>query len=363
MLNRRAFLMGAGLLGGASVFSSFPKPAISSSRQKWNMVLTWQKVLPGLGTGAVRLAERITRLSEGKLQIDVYGGGELVPAMEVFDAVSRGTVQMGHSAPYYWLNKNKAISFFCGVPGGLTAQEQNGWLYFGGGKKLWDKLYDQFGLIAFPAGNTGCQMGGWFNKELKNRKDLQGLKMRIPGLGGEIFTKLGGSAQVIPPQELYTAMQSGVIDALEWVGPWNDLSLGFHRVSKYYYGPAFQEGGPTLELMINKDAYNNLSNDLQKVIKVACAAENDLMAAQYHANNIRAMHILKYRYKVDVRSYPKDVLKAFFTMAENVVKEVGTLGQIEKEIYDSYAVYRKYSMDMSPFTEAGFIDARAKYTS
>ena len=170
---------------------------------------------------------------------------------------------IGHSASYYWLNKNKAAAFFCVVPGGLTAQEQNGWLYFGGGKQLWDELYDPFGLIAFPAGNTGCQMGGWFNRELKSIKDIKGLKMRMPGLGGEVFSKLGGSAQVIPPQDLFTSMQSGLIDALEWVGPWNDISLGFHKVSKYYYGPAFHEAGPTLEFMVNKQEYNSLTDDLK----------------------------------------------------------------------------------------------------
>ena len=354
-IKRRAFLGGLAMAGAAS---AFPTPAISQGRKQWKMVLTWQKLLPGLGTGAVRLAKRISELSGGKLEIKVYGSGELVPALGVFDAVSEGTAEMGHGAPYYWLNKNKATSFFCGVPGGLTAQEQNGWLYFGGGKQLWDELYGQFGLIGFPAGNTGTQMGGWFNREIKSPKDLKGLKMRMPGLGGEVFSRLGGSAQVISAQELFTAMQSGVIDALEWVGPWNDMSLGFHRVSKYYYGPAFQEGGPTLELMVNKKAYDGLTKDLQRIIKVACAAENDLMTAEYHANNSRAFQTLKHKHNVDIRKYPDSVLKAFFEMSKRVVADVAKEGDIERRIYDSYNKYRKYSTEMSPYMEEGFVKYR-----
>jgi TRAP-type mannitol/chloroaromatic compound transport system substrate-binding protein len=358
-IKRRAFIAGAAAVG-ATVASSFPMPAIAQGKRRWKMVMTWQKVLPGLGTGAVRLAKRISSLSGGELEVEVYGGGELVPAMGVFDAVSNGTVEMGHAAPYYWLNKSRATSFFCGMPGGLTAQEQNGWLYFGGGKKLWDKLYDQFGLVSFAAGNTGCQMGGWFNRELKALADLKGLKMRIPGLAGEVFTKLGGSAQVIPPQELFTSMQSGVIDALEWVGPWNDISLGFHKVSKYYYGPAFQEGGPTLELMINKKAYMDLPRPLQKVVKIACATENDLMSAEYHANNVRSFSDLKNKHNVDIRPYPEDILQAFFKNSEEVVASVAEDGAIEKEIFESYNQYRNNARQMSPYTELGFLQARQK---
>lgn len=358
-IKRRDFITGVAAIGAGSLAaSSFPTPALSKGVEQWKMVMTWQKVLPGLGTGASRLARRISQLSEGKLEVKVYGGGELVPAMEVFDAVSQGTAQMGHCAPYYWLNKSKATAFFCGVPGGLTAQEQNAWLYFGGGKPLWDKLYGQFGLIAFPAGNTGCQMGGWFNRELHGLEDLKGLKMRIPGLAGEVFTKLGGSAQVIPPQELYTAMQSGVIDALEWVGPWNDLALGFQRVSKYYYGPAFQEGGPTLELMVNKEAFDGLSKDLQKVVKVACAAENDLMNAEFFANNARAFHELKHRFNTDIRLYPEEIMNAFFTTAKDVIADVANEGALEKEIYESYMNFQKQTVEMVPYTELGFLNAR-----
>jgi len=356
-LKRRKFLAGAAAAGLAA--STFPTPAISSGKRQWKMVMTWQKVLPGLGTGAVRLAERITRLSEGRLEVKPYGGGELVPAMGVFDAVAQGTAEMGHSAPYYWLNKNRSTAFFCTVPGGLTVQEQNAWLYFGGGQKLWDELYAGFGLKAFPAGNTGVQMGGWFNREINSVGDIKGLKMRIPGLAGEVLNRLGGSSQTIPPQELFTSMQSGVIDALEWVGPWNDIALGFHRVAKYYYGPGFHEGGPTLELMVNKKAYDSLPEDLQLIVKTACATENEIMASEYYANNIRSFDTLLEKHKVDVKVYPDEVLKAFFSVSEEVVAETAKEGDINKRIYESYSMFRKHSMAMTNVAELGFLRGRA----
>lgn len=358
-LPRRQFLTGIAALGAAS---AFPAPAIAKGNREWKMVMTWQKTLPGLGTGAVRLANRITALSEGKLTVKPYGGGELVPALGTFDAVAQGTAEMGHSAPYYWLNKHPSCAFFCAVPGGLTVQEQNAWLYFGGGQQLWDELYAGFGLKAFPAGNTGAQMGGWFNRALNTLDDLKGLKMRMPGLAGEVLNRLGGSSQTIPSQELFTAIQSGVIDALEWVGPWNDMALGFHRVAKYYYGPGFHEGGATLELMVNKQAYESLPKELQRIVKTACAVENELMSAEYYANNIRAFQVLKHKHHVDIRTYPEVISKAFYSTAEEVV--AGTVDKtaaktdISRRTYDSYHQFRQYSMDTNDVSEFGFMKGR-----
>lgn len=355
--NRRQFLKTAGLAGAAATFSG-AAPAIAQEKRVWKMVMTWQKALPGLGTGAVRLAERITRMSEGKLEIRVYGGGELVPALGCFDAVADGTAEMAHGAPYYWLSKNRSCAFFCGVPGGLTAQEQNAWLYFGDGLKLWHELYAQYGLIAFPAGNTGTQMGGWFKKPLHTLADLNGLKMRIPGLAGEVLARLGGNPQTIPGAEIFTALQSGVIDATEWVGPWNDMSLGFHKVAKHYYGPAFQEGGPTLELMLNRKAYLSLPDDLQNIIKVACATENMLMLSEFQYNNLRAFDELKKDTSVTIAPYPDEILKAFFSTAEEVVASTADLGDINKRIYQSYADFRKACVEHAPVMEYGFMRAR-----
>jgi TRAP-type mannitol/chloroaromatic compound transport system substrate-binding protein len=357
--NRRQFLanLGVATTGAAATFTA-ATPAIAQEKRVWKMVMTWQKALPGLGTGAVRLAERITQMSEGRLEIRVYGSGELVPALGCFDAVADGTAEMAHGAPYYWLSKNRSCAFFCGVPGGLTAQEQNAWLYFGDGLKLWHELYAQYGLIAFPAGNTGTQMGGWFKRPLHSLADLNGLKMRIPGLAGEVLARLGGNPQTIAGSEIFTALQSGVIDATEWVGPWNDMALGFHKIAPYYYGPAFQEGGPTLELMLNRQAYLSLPEDLQRIIKVACATENMLMLSEFQANNLRAFAELKKDASVTVSPYPQDILAAFFSTAKEVVASTAELGDINRRIYESYAAFCLACVEYAPVTEYGFMKAR-----
>ena len=359
-LSRRTLLAGSAALGtsAAAGVAGMSAPAIASGKRVWKMAMTWPKALPGLGTGAERLAQRITQLSDGELSIKVFGSGELVPAFEIFDAVSEGAIEMGHCAPYYWLSKNRSCAFFCAVPGGLIAQEQNAWLYFGDGLKLWHELYAEFGLIAFPAGNTGTQMGGWFTKPLHSLTDLQGLKMRIPGIAGEIFAKLGGVPETIPGAELFTALQSGRIDALEWVGPWNDTALGFHRIAKHYYGPGFHEGGPTLELMINRKAYLALPVHLQKIVKTACTVENQLMLSEYYANNLRAYAELKKDSSVTIAPYPQDILKAFFEMANDVLADTANLGDINRRIYESWSQFRRNSIDLQPLLEGGFLAGR-----
>lgn len=359
-LNRRKLLKTAALgTVAAAAGGGFAAPAIASGKRQWKMAMTYQKELPGLGKGAVRLAKRITDMSGGALEIKPYGGGELVPPFGVFDGVAQGTAEMGFSASYYWLSKNKSCAFFTAVPGGMTAFEMNGWLYFGGGIKLWHELYSQFGLIAFPAGQTGCQMGGWFNKKLNRPEDLKGLKMRMPGLGGEVFARLGGNPQNIPPQELFTSLQSGVIDGLEWVGPWNDMALGFHKIAKYYYGPGFHEGSATLELMLNKKAWDSLPKELQRIIKIACATENSLMHAEYQANNAAGFAQLQKEGKVEIRPYPNAVLKAFFDMSKQVQAETAAAGALEKKIYESYHNFQKQNMAMGDVTERAFMNGRA----
>lgn len=362
---RRQFLktaaaLGAGLAAPRALAADAPAkaPAILTGKKEWRMAMTWPKVLPGLGTGAVRLADRITKLSDGKLTVKAYGAGELVPALGVFDACADGSIEMAHDAPYYWLSKNRSFAFFCAVPGGLTAQEQHAWIYFDDGLKLMHELYGEFGLISFPAGNTGTQMGGWFTRPIESLKDINGLKMRIPGIAGEIIAKLGGNPQTIPGGELFTALQQGVIDALEWVGPWNDMALGFHRIAKYYYGPGFHEGGPMLELMINKQAYESLDKDLQRIVKVACATENMLMLSEYQANNLHSYAELKQMKDITIAPYPEDVLKAFFTLAEEVVAGTASGGAISKRIYESYHRFREAAMGMGPVSEYGFMRGR-----
>lgn len=361
MSTRRQFLKTATLATAAAATAA---PAIAApniiteKKYQWRMAMTWPKVLPGLGTGAVRLAERITNLTGGRLEVKPYGAGELVPAMGVFDAVSDGSVECAHGSAYYWLSKNRSFAFFAAVPGGLMSAEQNAWIYFDDGLRLWHELSAPFGIIPFPAGNTGMQMGGWFKKPINSIEDLKGLKMRIPGLGGEVFAKLGGNPQNIPGGELFTSLQSGVIDGLEWVGPWNDMALGFHRIADYYYGPAFQEGGPMLEMITNKAAYEALPKDLQLIVKGACATENMLMHAEYERNNAKALQELKAIERLNILPYPDDVLKAFFEVSNQTLADTANLGDINRRIYESFDTFRTACVEKSKVMDYPFMKGR-----
>ena len=326
---------------------------------KWKMVTTWPKNFPGLGTGANNVAKLITKMSGGRIQVKVYGAKELVPAFEVFDAVSRGTAEMGHGAAYYWKGKNEAIQFFSTVPFGLTAQEMNGWLYHGGGLKLWQEVYAQYNLVPAAAGNTGVQMGGWFNKEINSIDDLKGLKMRIPGLGGEVFKRAGGTPVTLPGGELYTALQTGALDATEWVGPYNDLAFGFYKVAKYYYYPGWHEPGTTLEAIINKEAFDALPEDLQEIVLNACKVVNQDMLAEYTARNNAALNTLVNEHKVQLRAFPDDVLKELRKISDEVVAELAAKDETAKRIYASFKTYREQVNDWHEISEKAFLRARS----
>lgn len=325
---------------------------------KWKMVTSWPKNFPGLGTGANYLAEAITAMSGGRLEVKLYGAGELVPALEVFDAVSNGTAEMGHSGAYYWKGKSPAAQFFTAVPFGLNAIEMNAWLEFGGGIELWRELYAKFNMVPFNAGNTGVQMGGWFNREINSVDDLKGLKMRIPGLGGEVLKRVGGTPVTLPGGELFTALQSGAIDATEWVGPYNDLAFGLHKAAKHYYSPGWHEPGPTLEAMVNKEAWEKLPADLQAIVSNACTATSQRMLAEYTANNNRALKTLVTKHKVDVRRFPEEVLAQLRQVSEEVVKEVAASDPFAQRVYDSYKEFRDQVMAWHAVSEQAYYTAR-----
>ena len=324
----------------------------------WKMVTTWPKNLPGLGTSPERMAKKIEQMSNGRLKIKVYGAGEIVPAMEVFETVSQGTVQLGHGASYYWKGKVPVAQFFTAVPFGLTAQEMNGWLLHGGGLELWRELYDRYNLFPIPGGNTGVQMAGWFNKEITSLEDIKGLKMRIPGLGGEVFEAAGGTAVRMAASEIFTSMQTGVIDATEWVGPYNDLSLGLHKTAKYYYYPGWQEAGPTLEVIVNKDAWNSLPADLQAILETASLAANTDMLAEYTArNNFSLRELLDQG--VELRPLPQDVLDVFREISYKLISEIPSADdELGQRIYESYSEYRKGVIGYHQISERAFINVR-----
>ncbi|TBR41944.1 TRAP transporter substrate-binding protein [Marinomonas agarivorans] len=324
----------------------------------WKMVTTWPKNFPGLGTGAEKLAKNITEMSGGRINVKVYAAGELVPPLEVFDAVSRGTAELGHGAAYYWKGKAPAAQFFTAVPFGLTAQEINAWIYHGGGLALWEEVYQPFNLIPLAVGNTGVQMGGWFNKEINSMADFQGLKMRIPGLGGEVLKKVGGTPVNLPGGEIFTALQTGTIDATEFVGPYNDLAFGLHKAAKYYYYPGWHEPGSAMELIINKDAFAKLPADLQLIVRSAARQANTDMLDEFTALNNDALNTLINEHKVQLRPLPNDVLAALRSASEETLKEVAASDALSQKVYDSFVQFRDKVSAWHAVSENAYVEAR-----
>jgi TRAP-type mannitol/chloroaromatic compound transport system substrate-binding protein len=356
--SRRAFLTGAAS-GAAAAASSLPAPAISQGRVSWKMVTTWPKNFPGLGTGAQRICDRIKALTDGRMEVRLYAARELVPAFEAFDAVREGIAEMSHDASYYWVAKHKSAPFFCTVPGGLTAQEHMAWIYFGGGQALWDELYGEFGLRAFLAGGSGVQMGGWFQKEIRSLDDFKGLKMRIPGLGAEVINRLGATAVNLPGGEIMPALQSGVIDATEWVGPWNDLAFGFYKIAKYYYGPGFHEPSSALEVVVSRDKFDALPKDLQAAVENACMAENGYMLSEFTAGNNEAQRVLVQEHNVKIGNFPDDVVKAAFDTSIDVVRETANEGDLAKRIFENWWRFRQDAVARAPYAEQGYMNNRS----
>ena len=330
----------------------------AQAQYRWRMVTTWPKNYPGLGTAGENFARFVDVMSGGRLQVRVHGANELVPALGVFDAVSSGSVEMGHGAAYYWKGKISSAPFFTSVPFGINAQEMNGWLHYGGGLELWREIYAPFNIVPFAAGNTGVQMAGWFNREINSVEDLKGLKMRIPGYGGEVWTRAGGTAVNIPGGELYTALQTGVIDAAEWVGPYNDLAFGFHQVAKYYYYPGWQEPGPTLELIVNKTALESLPEDLRAIVEVAARAVNQDMLDEYTARNNAALRELVDTHGVQLRPLPDDVLIRLRTIAEDIYRETAAKDPVFARVYNAYSAFTRQSQAYHRISEQASYELR-----
>ncbi len=325
---------------------------------QWRMVTSWPKNFPGLGSAPEYFAEQVNRMSNGRFVVTVHGAGELVPALGVFDAVSNGSVEMGHSGAYYWKGKIPASQFFTAIPYGLNAQEMNSWLYYGGGMELWREIYARHNLVPLAGGNTGVQMAGWFNKEINSVEDLKGLKMRIPGFGGEVLTRLGGTAVNIPGGELFTALQTGVIDATEWVGPYNDLTFGFHQAAKYYYYPGWHEPGPALEFTVNQQAWDSLPPDFQAIVEVAARAANQDMLDLYTAKNNEALEELVNVHGVELRRLPDDVLAAFQRTSQEVLQETIAADEDVKRVYESFSKFQQGAKAYHRISEQAYYDVR-----
>lgn len=363
-MKRRHLLKGVGVAAAAAGLAACqPRTTAGTATgdeapRAWTMVTSWPTHFPGLGTSAARLAERITRASAGRITVRVFGSGELVPPFEVFDAVSRGTAQIGHSAAYYWRDKAAAAPFFCSVPFGLNAQEMAGWLRFGGGLELWRELYAPFNLVPFAAGNTGVQLAGWFRRPLTGTADLQGLRMRIPGLGGEVLTRLGAVPVNLPGAEIASRLASGAIDAAEWLGPYNDLAFGLHRAARFAHYPGWQEPGTTIEAMFHKPAFDALPDDLKALLEACCAAENDAMLAEYTARNQQALDVLMREHSVQLRRLPDDVLAALRRAADTVLEDLAASDPFARRAHDSMRAFRAQAQAWHSISEEAFLQAR-----
>lgn len=323
----------------------------------WKMVTSWPKNFPGVGVGAERFAKLVDEMSNGRLKVKVYAAGELVPALEVFDAVSRGTAEMGHGAPYYWKGKVPAAQFFCALPFGPNAQEMNAWLHYGGGQALWEEVYKPFGVLPMACGNTGVQTAGWFNKEMNSVDDFKGLKMRTPGLGGEVLTKMGGTVVNMPAGEIFTAMQTGAIDATEWIGPYNDLALGLHKAAKYYYTPGWQEPSVLFELDINIKAWETLPADLKAIVRAAARDVNGDMLDDYNAKNMEALEQLKAD-GVEVRRLPDEVLARLKEVAGEVVEASAAADPAAAKVWEHQKAYLQRLYDYAEVADKDIYNIR-----
>jgi len=340
-MKRREFIKkaGAGAIAAGAVIAG--APAVHAQKTiEITMVTTWGRDFPGLGTGAQRFAKNLSDMTNGRMKVNYFAAGERVKAFDSFDEVASGNAQMYHAADYYWKGKHPGWNYFCSVPFGLTYAEMNAWIRFGGGQELWDELGAGFNIKALPGGNTGSQMGGWFRKEINSADDLKGLKIRMPGLGGDVMAKLGASPVSLPGGQIYENLISGAIDATEWVGPWNDRFYKFYEAAKYYYYPGMHEPGSMLSVGMNKKWWDGLSKSDQMTIEAAASWENDTMMAEFNAKNGAALAKLVTEQGVKLREFSDDIYDAFGEASAEVYAETRKHSKLAARIHDSFAKAR-----------------------
>lgn len=354
-MERRKFLKGAAIGAGATALAT---PALSQGGKTMTIVSTWPRDFPGLGVSAQRLAARIAELSEGALNVEYFAAGERVGALDVFDEVASGNSQAYIGADYYWTGKHPALAYFTAVPFGMSFAEINAWCLYGGGMEVWDKVQDQFGLKGLPAGNTGTQAGGWFNKEIESADDFKGLKMRIPGLGGQVLAKLGASTVSLPGGQIYENLVSGTIDATEWVGPYNDYFMKFYEAAKYYYTGGMHEPGAQLSLTSNKSWWSSLSDWERSVITAAALEEN--ANSYYEAMALNGEYLTKLvdEQGVEVRSFDEDTWDAMGEAAAEVFEETASYDALAAEVNEAVQTkMREIGRGISLF-EGQFVNQR-----
>jgi TRAP-type mannitol/chloroaromatic compound transport system substrate-binding protein len=342
-MQRREFLKKTGAATAAAVAGgAIAAPAVLAQKKyRWKMVTTWPPNLPVLQTGAERFAKRVSEVSEGRLAIQVFAAGELVPGLGVFDAVSQGTVEAGSGAAYYWAGKAPAAQWFSSVPFGLNAQGINAWFYGGGGLELWEEVYAPFNVVPRPQGNTGVQMGGWFRKKMNTIDDFKGLKMRIPGLGGKVIAKAGGTVVLLAGGEIFTSLERGVLDATEWVGPLHDLRMGFYKAAPYYYYPGWHEPGTCLEVIFNKKAYESLPKDLQLIIDAVAMETNLWSLSQFESGNGAALQELISKHKVELIRFPEPMMDELRKLSMETLEEEADKDAESRKVHEAFKKFKE----------------------
>lgn len=360
IVTRQTFLRGAVLGAGATgIAAAFPAPAISQNRRELRMASGWARNFPGFGTAVDRLAKRISDMTDGRITVKVFAAGELVPAFEIFDAVSNGVADMYHGVEFWWQGKSPAFNFYTTTPFGLTPTEMKTWIYYGGGQPLWDELAAPYKVKPFLAGNPGVQMGGWFRREIKSLADFRGVKMRMGGFGGEVLRRVGASAVLLAGGDIFPALQAGTIDATEWVGPWNDTAMGFYRVAKFYYAPGWHEPSSNCSVGINLDVWNGLSAGDREIIRNACYVENDIMECEFKFNDTVALDLLVRQHGVQLRVFSDDVLTALGQASRAVVAESAQKDALTKRVHDSYMDFHAKARRVTDYSDQAFVRARA----
>jgi TRAP-type mannitol/chloroaromatic compound transport system substrate-binding protein len=362
-MDRRSFIRTSALGGAAAAASTLAAPAVAQGRMTWRMVTTWPRNFPGLGVGAQRLADRITAATDGQLTVQVFSAGEMVPPLQSLDAVIDGSAEMSHGAAYYWQNKSVGLSFFTGVPFGMTSRELTGWVRHLGGQEVWDDIYDQFGVQGFLSGDTGTQTGGWFRNELTGLDDIQGLRFRTPGLGGQVWQKIGASVTNLAAGEIFAALQTGSLDAAEFVGPYNDLALGFHQINKHYYTSSFVEPGLATELVVDKAKFQELPENMQAIIRDVCQAEYDQVASDFAANDPRALATLVNEHGVIAHpTFPEDIVEAGAVASKELLVEILESGdELTRRTARSFIDALKLMRTRTEGTDQVFTRAREQY--
>ncbi|MDQ4062163.1 MAG: TRAP transporter substrate-binding protein [Pseudomonadota bacterium] len=337
-MDRRSFLTATGA-GLAATTLAAPAIAQSMPEVKWRCTSSFPKSLDTLYGGAEYMAERIKAMSDGKFQIQVFAAGEIVPGLQALDAAQNNTVEMCHTASYYYVGKDPTFAFGTALPFGLNTRQQMAWMYHGGGAKLLQEFYDKYNVVHFPAGQTGCQMGGWFHKEIKTVQDLQGLKMRIGGFAGRVMEKVGVVAQQIAGGDIYPALEKGTIDAAEWVGPYDDEKLGFYKVAPYYYYPGWWEGCAQVQAFINKQQWDGLPKVYKEMVQTAAAEANNWMMAKYDVQNPQALKRLLSQ-GIKLQPFPQEVLQACYKAAHELYDETAAKNPNFKKVYEAFKVFR-----------------------